>query len=53
MRAILHESDVYIDEKRIITKEMTLNNKFEIYILIEFFHAIGATNANDFAEILE
>jgi hypothetical protein len=53
MRAILHESDVYLDGKRLITKEINLNNKFEIYVLLELFNATGAKDINDFAEILE
>jgi hypothetical protein len=53
MRAILHESDVYLDGKRLITKEINLNNKFEIYVLLELFNSTGAKDINDFAEILE
>jgi hypothetical protein len=42
MRSLLYESDLFIDGKRITTKEMTIAERFELYILMEFYKATKA-----------
>lgn len=42
MRNLIYESDLYIDNKRVIAKEMTISERFELYILNEFYKATKA-----------
>lgn len=53
MRSLVYESDLYIDNKRIITKDMSIGERFELYILWEFYKSTEATTTSDFAHILE
>ena len=45
MRNLVYESDVYIDNKRVTsTKDMNIQVRFELYILMEFFRATDAVD---------
>jgi hypothetical protein len=53
MRGVVHESDVYLEGKKFISKEMNLVGKFELYILNELFNSTKANNFNEFADFFE
>lgn len=54
MRNLIYESDVYIDGKRATsTKDMNIQVRFELYILMEFYKATEAVDIQHFAQILE
>jgi hypothetical protein len=53
MKVLVYESDLYIDNKRVNSKDMTLSERFELYILTEFYNLSKANSPEEFASIME
>ncbi|CDW72497.1 UNKNOWN [Stylonychia lemnae] len=54
LRNLVYESDVYIDSKRVTsTKDLNIQVRFELYILMEFYKSTEAVDIQHFAQILE
>ena len=53
MRSLVYEAELYVDGKRIVSKEMNISVRFELYILSEFYKMIDAPNVQEFPNILE
>lgn len=53
LRNLVFESDLYIDNKRVIAREMTIGEKFELYVLNAFYKSTDATSIEEFSKTME